>query len=159
VLASLVHFTPGARTAWHGHPLGQSLYVAERIVVRGHSDTMTNIRIFIGDHTGQAELANNPTAADLTSQLPLTLIFRDFNQVEKVAELPQKLTMDGVPPGAEPRIDDIGYYEPTHSLVLYYGEVGYWNGIVRIGRLDPDDTALIRQQPDGFQVTIERATQ
>lgn len=24
VLASLVHFMPGARTAWHRHPLGQS---------------------------------------------------------------------------------------------------------------------------------------
>ena len=25
--ASWVHFTPGARTAWHTHPLGQTLYV------------------------------------------------------------------------------------------------------------------------------------
>jgi len=31
VLASLVYFTPGARTAWHRHPLGQSLYVTEGI--------------------------------------------------------------------------------------------------------------------------------
>lgn len=29
MLASLVHFTPGARTAWHRHPLGQSLFVTE----------------------------------------------------------------------------------------------------------------------------------
>jgi quercetin dioxygenase-like cupin family protein len=27
VSASAVHFTPGARTAWHTHPLGQTLYV------------------------------------------------------------------------------------------------------------------------------------
>jgi quercetin dioxygenase-like cupin family protein len=31
VLANLVHFTPGARTAWHSHPLGQSLFVTEGI--------------------------------------------------------------------------------------------------------------------------------
>jgi quercetin dioxygenase-like cupin family protein len=31
VLASLVHFMPGARTAWHRHPLGQSLFVIEGI--------------------------------------------------------------------------------------------------------------------------------
>jgi quercetin dioxygenase-like cupin family protein len=31
VLASLVHFTPGARTAWHRHSLGQSLFVTEGI--------------------------------------------------------------------------------------------------------------------------------
>ena len=27
VQANLVHFTPGARTAWHTHPLGQTLVV------------------------------------------------------------------------------------------------------------------------------------
>ena len=29
VLANLVHFMPGARTAWHRHPLGQTLFVVE----------------------------------------------------------------------------------------------------------------------------------
>ena len=27
--ASSVHFTPGARTAWHTHPNGQTIYVLE----------------------------------------------------------------------------------------------------------------------------------
>jgi quercetin dioxygenase-like cupin family protein len=29
--ASMVHFTPGARTAWHTHPYGQTIYVTEGI--------------------------------------------------------------------------------------------------------------------------------
>jgi quercetin dioxygenase-like cupin family protein len=29
--AAAVHFTPGARTAWHTHPLGQTIYVTEGI--------------------------------------------------------------------------------------------------------------------------------
>lgn len=29
--AGVVHFTPGARTAWHTHPLGQTIYVLEGI--------------------------------------------------------------------------------------------------------------------------------
>jgi quercetin dioxygenase-like cupin family protein len=29
--ASSVHFTPGARTAWHTHPHGQTIYVSEGI--------------------------------------------------------------------------------------------------------------------------------
>jgi len=29
--AALVHFTPGARTAWHTHPLGQTIYVTEGV--------------------------------------------------------------------------------------------------------------------------------
>jgi quercetin dioxygenase-like cupin family protein len=31
VRANLVHFTPGARTAWHTHPLGQTIYVTEGV--------------------------------------------------------------------------------------------------------------------------------
>ena len=29
--ATLVHFTPGARTAWHTHPHGQTLFVVEGV--------------------------------------------------------------------------------------------------------------------------------
>jgi quercetin dioxygenase-like cupin family protein len=29
--ANIVHFTPGARTAWHTHPFGQTIYVTEGI--------------------------------------------------------------------------------------------------------------------------------
>jgi quercetin dioxygenase-like cupin family protein len=29
--AAIVHFTPGARTAWHTHPYGQTIYVTEGI--------------------------------------------------------------------------------------------------------------------------------
>ena len=38
--ASNVHFTPGARTAWHTHPNGQTIYVTEglgRVQQRGGS--------------------------------------------------------------------------------------------------------------------------
>jgi quercetin dioxygenase-like cupin family protein len=31
VHAAAVHFTPGARTAWHTHPLGQTIYVTEGV--------------------------------------------------------------------------------------------------------------------------------
>lgn len=31
VSASMVHFTPGARTAWHTHPHGQTIFVLEGV--------------------------------------------------------------------------------------------------------------------------------
>lgn len=31
VIASLVHFMPGARTAWHTHPHGQTIFVTEGV--------------------------------------------------------------------------------------------------------------------------------
>ena len=119
---------------------------------------MTNIRILIaGQPPVEAQLADNPTARDLAEQLPTTLTFRDLNRVEKIAKLPRPLTTDGVPEGDDPEIADIGYYTPTQDLVLYYGDVGYWNGIVRIGHYDTDQLRLVGSQPDGFEVTIQRA--
>ena len=88
--------------------------------------------------------------------LPLTLTFKDFNHVEKIATLPRRLSTDGVAAGADPDIGDIGYYAPSSDLVFYYGDVGYWNGIVRIGRFDTT-MELIEHQADNFKVTIERS--
>jgi hypothetical protein len=42
-------------------------------------------------------------------------------------------------------------------LVVYYGDVGYWNGIVGIGRVRDQDIDVIERQPDGGEITIERA--
>src|SRR4051812_4523887 len=46
---------------------------------------VTAVRITVADRTITARLADNPTARDLAGALPLTLTFRDFNGVEKVA--------------------------------------------------------------------------
>jgi hypothetical protein len=114
----------------------------------------TPVSITLADVVITARLADNATARDLAAQLPLTLTFKDFNHVEKIAKLPRPLSMDGVPAGDDPDIGDIGYYAPSGDLVLYYGDVGYWNGIVRIGRFDTD-MDLIEHQPDNFQARIE----
>jgi hypothetical protein len=117
---------------------------------------VTTIRITIDNRPITAQLADNLTAQALADQLPLTLTFRDLNRVEKIAELPTPLTTEGVPEGDDPDIADVGYYAPSNDLVLYYGDVGYWNGIVRIGRFNTDDLGFIKGQPDEFQVTIEQ---
>jgi quercetin dioxygenase-like cupin family protein len=36
--ASSVHFTPGARTAWHTHPNGQTIYVTEGVCLAQRRD-------------------------------------------------------------------------------------------------------------------------
>lgn len=117
---------------------------------------VTTIRITVDDQVITARLADNPTAQDLVAQLPLTLNIRDFNRQEKVAKLPRPLTMEGVPAGDDPEINDLGYYVPSGDLVFYYGDVGYFDGIVRIGRFSGQDMDVIERQPDGREITIER---
>ena len=79
----------------------------------------------------------------------------DFNGVEKVGELPRSLSTDGVPAGADPEINDIGYYRPPNGLVFYYGDVGYFNGIVRIGRVSPAYMQLVQRQTETFTIDID----
>jgi hypothetical protein len=116
----------------------------------------TQIRVIIGNTALTGRLWDNATARDLIAQLPLTLTFRDFNDQEKLAPLPRKLSMDGVPPGDDPLPRDIGYYAPSGVLVFYYSDVGYFTGIVRIGQFDGDMDTITRQTGE-FSVRIERA--
>ena len=45
VRVSAVRFTPGARTAWHSHALGQTLHVTEGVgLVQSRGDDTINIR-------------------------------------------------------------------------------------------------------------------
>ena len=47
-----------------------------------------------------------------------------------------------MPAGDDPHVGDLGYWAPDGDLVLYYGEVGYWAGIMRIGEIDGDMQAV-----------------
>lgn len=103
-----------------------------------------------------AVLYSNPVAADLAVRLPMEAVFTDFNGVEKVAPLENPLRVEGVPPEDSPNPGEIGYYAPARSLVLYYGTVGTWPGLVRIGRFDLAVETL-RVLPDGFSARFSRA--
>ena len=116
----------------------------------------TPIRVIVGATVLTGRLWDNATARDLIAQLPLTLRFRDFNGVEKIAQLPRKLSMDGMPAGADPLPREIGYYAPSGDLVFYYDDVGYFNGIVRIGQFDGGVDAIVGQTGD-FTARIELA--
>jgi hypothetical protein len=117
----------------------------------------TPVRISFGDTQFTARLDESATARDLAAQLPLTLTFRDHNNVEKTAPLPRELSLDGAPEGHDPAGGEIGYWAPDGDLVFYYdSDAPFFNGIVRIGQFDGDMDAIERQDED-FSVTIERA--
>jgi hypothetical protein len=109
------------------------------------------------DARGAAARSSNPTARDLAAQLPLTLTFRDHDNVEKTGPLPRALTIAGAPAGHDPAAGDIGYWAPGGDFVLYYdNDAPYFEGIVRIGRFNGDIEA-IRRLPEASRVTIARA--
>ena len=117
----------------------------------------TPIRITFGDTELTGRLDTNPTARDLTAQLPLTLTFRDHDNVEKTAPLPRELSFDGTPEGHDPAAGDIGYWAPGGDLVLYFdSDAPFFNGIVPIGSFD-GDMDVIQRQGDSFSATLKLA--
>ncbi len=116
----------------------------------------TSIRVIIGNTVLTGRLWDNATARDLIAQLPLTLTFSDYGRQEKLASLPRKLSTEGLPPGSNALPGDIGYYAPSGVLVFYYRDVGYFNGIVRIGEFDSNMDAITSQTGD-FSARIELA--
>jgi hypothetical protein len=144
--------TPTAPPA--ASPSPQATYTTTAVPATQPAAAETQIRVTIGDTVLTGRLWDNATARDLITQLPVTLTFRDFNELEKISQLPRKLSMDGVPAGDDPFPRDIGYYAPSGDLVFYYGDVGYFNGIVRIGQFDGNMDAIM-SQADDFSATIE----
>ena len=120
------------------------------------SAAAVRVRVLVGGQVFAAELYDNPTARDLADRLPVELTVNDLHGTEKTGRLPFALTTDGVPRGSDPEVDEIGYYAPGQDLVLYHGDVGYFDGIVRIGRFE-GSIASIGELPDGLAVTLDRA--
>ena len=111
------------------------------------------IRMTVDGNAVTATLADNPTAKDFHSLLPLTLILNDYASTEKVAYLPRKLSGDGAPAGAEPAIGDIAYYAPWGNLAIYYKDFAYSDGLIKLGTIVSGlETLLI---PGPGKVTIE----
>lgn len=116
----------------------------------------TPIRILIGDQVLDAVLWDNPAARSLLDQLPLTLEFTNYGSQEVIAVPPAGITMDGMPEGDSPVSGDIGFYQPTGVVSLFYSDIGFWKGSARLGRID-GDLAILRGRSKPFPVTIEKA--
>jgi hypothetical protein len=100
-----------------------------------------------------ATLADNKTAQDFVSLLPLTLTLEDYAGTEKISYLPQKLSTNDAPPGSDPAIGDITYYAPWGNLAIFYRDYGYASGLVILGKIDNGTESL--SVPGSVRVTIE----
>jgi hypothetical protein len=75
--------------------------------------------------------------------LPLDLDIEDYSTNEKIAYLPQKLTVEGSGPFANERPGDLCYYAPWGNLAFFHASYRYSSGLIRLGRLDGGPTPLL----------------
>ncbi len=94
------------------------------------------ISITIKDKVITATMADNETARDFISLLPLPLTLEDYSKTEKISDLPKKLTKAGAPAGIDPAVGDITYYAPWGNLAIFYRDFGYSTGLIKLGTID-----------------------
>jgi hypothetical protein len=117
------------------------------------TEDAVKIRIVGGETILIATLADNPSAKDFASLLPLTLELKDYADTEKVSDLPKKLSTVGAPAGSDPDVGDIAYYAPWGNLAIYYKDFGYSKGLIKLAHIDSGVDVL--RNPKSLTVRIE----
>jgi hypothetical protein len=115
------------------------------------------IKINIGGKTLIASLADNATARDFASVLPLSVTMKDLFGREKYGDLPKALSEKG-PRKNKYEVGEIAYWSPDHQFAAYYhqdGESIPSPGIIPIAKIDAGTEAF--NVPGSVKVAIELA--
>ncbi|MGN1311904.1 MAG: cyclophilin-like fold protein [Bacilli bacterium] len=115
----------------------------------------TRIKLTFDNEEVYVKLDNNQSSKDFLEMLPLTLTFEDYNNTEKIANLPEKLSTEGTPSGYDPQIGDFSYYAPWGNLSVFYKDFRYSNSLVKLGTFESGIEKLGNMNED-FTVRIER---
>jgi hypothetical protein len=111
------------------------------------------VRINVEGSPVAATLADNETARDFASLLPLELTLTDYAATERISNLPRRLRTEGAPAGIDPAPGDLAYHSPWGNLAIFYEDFGYSSGLVEVGRIDSGLETLSRSGP--LRATVE----
>lgn len=100
-------------------------------------------------------LYDTPAANALYDMLPLELSFEDFNGIEKISYLPQKLPTKGEPDGCDPDVGDFCRYAPWGNLSVFYRDFRYSKDLIMLGHID-SGLDLIAGQTGNFSATLQK---
>jgi len=114
-------------------------------------------KINIGGKTLTAILADNATALDFASVLPLTVSMKDLFGREKYGDLPKALSENG-PRNNRYEVGEIACWSPDRQFAIYYrqdGETIPSPGIIPIAKIDAGTEVF--NVPGSVKVMIEIA--
>jgi hypothetical protein len=121
-----------------------------------HLSPTARIRIVVDGKAIPATLADNETAKDCASLLPLTLTMSDLFGREKTAQLPRAISTAG-PRSSTYQVGDVILWSPRPSVAIFYRHDGQTipsPGSILIARADAGVEAL--NVTGSVRVTIER---
>jgi hypothetical protein len=114
------------------------------------------IRLIVDGQGATATLYDNATARDFAALLPLPLTLTDYAHIERIADLPQRLTRGNAETTVPLKAGDLAYYAPWGNLAIFVeaGTGNYTGDLMRLGAVETGLPAL--QRPGPLQVRIER---
>ena len=86
-------------------------------------ESVMRVRMTLGDRSATATLADNPTARDFASLLPVTLSMSDLFGLEKPGTLPRALDQGGQAVFTY-QVGQVGYWAPGRALAVVYAVQG-----------------------------------
>jgi len=117
----------------------------------------TRVRFTVGDAEIIVRIAENPTSRDFVSMLPVTLSFRDFNAMEKIGDLPRRLTTEGST-GSPPANGDLICFVPWGNLGFFYDaarrDVSFDDQVIPIGTIESGHDRLNDLQTGPVRVEV-----
>ena len=126
--------------------------------IQGDEETLENARIKLtvnGNEEVFVKLDDNQASRDFLEMLPLTLTFEDFNNTEKIANIPSELNLEGLPSGYTPEVGDFAYYEPWGNISVFYKDFRYSDSLYKLGTIE-SGIEIFEDMSNDFEVTIER---
>lgn len=122
----------------------------------GAPESLMKIRLSVDGQVATARLYDNSTARDFAALLPLSLTLADYARIERIADLPQKLTRGGAESSVPVNAGDLAYYAPWGNLAIFVedGTGNYTGDLMRLGAVETGLSVL--QAPAPLQARIER---
>ena len=115
-------------------------------------ETLMKIEIIVEGETATATLFDTPTGRDFASLLPLSLTLEDYDDIERISDLPRRLSTVQAPDGITPEAGDITYYAPWGNLAIFVQGRPYARSLIPVGKIDSGLPALQRQGPLSVQI-------
>lgn len=108
----------------------------------------------VNDESIEITLYDNAAANSLYQMLPLELTLEDYNQIEKIAYLPDELAIDSVIDSFDPNVGDFALYAPWGNLSIFYKDFRESEGLISLGRIE-SGIEIIAGLDSDITITLE----
>lgn len=143
-------------SATNGEAASPQLQQTEASAPKTEQTADAKLSMQLADRKVTVTLADNAATQSLRSMLPAELEFKDFNNTEKIAYLPEKLNVNGAPKGHTPKAGDMCIYVPWGNICIFYHDYKFSSDLVYLGHVEQGLDALSSQTQD-FKVKLAEA--